>query len=87
MFDTVKEWLSSPDLAKDVTLQLMAAQIYLANGRLKEGQTNTQCRQRGRIVRAAATENCVAAWSSHSLLICMPPRFLLDSAVSRRQRR
>ena len=39
MFDTVKEWLSSPDLAKDVTLQLMAAQIYLANGRLKEGQT------------------------------------------------
>jgi len=76
VFDTVKEWLSSPDLAKDVTLQLMAAQIYLANGRLKESQTNTQRRQHtGGSERAAATENCVATWSSPSLPTCMPPHF------------
>jgi len=33
---TLQEWLASPDLAKDVTLQLMAAQVYLSNGRLKD---------------------------------------------------
>lgn len=36
ILDTLKDWLSTPELQKDVTLQLMAAQIYLLNGDLKE---------------------------------------------------
>jgi coatomer protein complex subunit epsilon len=39
VIETLQEWLASPDLAKDVTLQLMAAQVYLANGRLKDALT------------------------------------------------
>lgn len=39
ILDTLKDWLSTPELQKDVTLQLMAAQIYLLNGNLKESLT------------------------------------------------
>jgi hypothetical protein len=35
ILDTLKDWLSS-ELRNDVTLQLMAAQIYFANNNLKE---------------------------------------------------
>jgi len=36
VLNTLQEWLASPDLSKDVTLQLMAAEVFLANGRLKD---------------------------------------------------
>lgn len=36
VLDTLKDWLSTPELAKDVTLQIIAAEIYLLNGNLKE---------------------------------------------------
>jgi hypothetical protein len=32
---TLQDWLSTPELAKDITLQVIAAQIYLAHGNLK----------------------------------------------------
>lgn len=87
MFDTVKEWLSSPDLAKDVTLQLMAAQIYLANGRLKEGQTNTERRQRGRMGGGSSDRELCGDMELIFVTHLHVTSFLLDSAVPRRQRR
>lgn len=36
ILDTVRDWLSSPELRADVTLQIIAAQIYLLNGNEKE---------------------------------------------------
>jgi len=36
VLDTLKEWLSTPELASDVTLQLVAAHIYMLEGMNKE---------------------------------------------------
>jgi len=33
---TLQEWLASPDLAKDTTLQLLSAEVFVSNGRLKD---------------------------------------------------
>lgn len=36
VLDTLKDWLATPDLASDVTLQIIAAHIYLLHGQTKE---------------------------------------------------
>lgn len=36
VLDTVREWLSTPELGKDVTLQIIAAHIYILHGNLKD---------------------------------------------------